>query len=394
VYLPYHHTVAAHIYLEQGRIEESFARYRMSVELARKAKYIPGLSQTLSIQGEVLLALNRYAEALPCVEEAAGLFARMRDRDAESHMWTRIATAREKLDDHSGAVAAWARARALRKAFGTPAGELETLERLGAATRRAGTEPALALTHYYEALTLAQTLEDRAAEGRIRNTIGILEWSRGEFARALQHYECALSVFTELGDTAHAGLMLNSVAVTLRELGRLTEAQSRLEEAIALHRETGKRQLEGHALAALGDIRMQLGESEPAAEYYERSLEIRRDIGDRRGEGWMLFNLARCEGAGAGPATTWHGRHGSPRRAPTPSSPLPATCSGPAPNKQPSPDRRDHAQVHHRADCRSVDAGGNRRGQQEVQRGTGRNAGSGLDPQLHFAHRRQDLLRI
>jgi tetratricopeptide (TPR) repeat protein len=296
VYLPYHHAVAAHVYLQQGRIEQGLARYKMAVEFARKSKYVPGLSQTLFMQGQVLLGLNRYDEALPCLEEAAALFDQLQDRETEAHIWTEIAGAYEGTRDDAGAIAAWTRTRALQKQIGNAAGEMAALDGLGAATRRHTAEPLLALAYYHEAIRLAEVLENRAAEGRLRNTVGILEWSRGEYAQALPHYERALAIFRDLQDTANAGLMLNSVGITLKRLGRTGEARSRFEEAIALHRETGQRQLEGHALAALGDISEELGETVGAVDYYERSLTIRRDIGDHRGEGWMLYNLARAGG--------------------------------------------------------------------------------------------------
>jgi tetratricopeptide (TPR) repeat protein/class 3 adenylate cyclase len=298
VYLPYNHAVAAHVYLEQGRIEESLARYQVAVEVARKSKYAPGLSLTLLTQGQVLLRLNRYDEALPCLEEAAALFEQLQDREAEAHIWSEIATAYEGTLDDAGAIAAWTRTRALQRQIGNAAGELAALEGLGAATRRHTAEPSIALAYYHEAIRLAQALENRAVEGRLRNTVGILEWSRGEYAQALPHYERSLAIFRDLQDTTNAGLMLNSVGITLEQLGQTAEARSRLEEAVALHRETGQRQLEGHALAALGDISEELGETLAAVDYYERSLAIRRDIGDHRGEGWMLYNLARSGGAG------------------------------------------------------------------------------------------------
>jgi tetratricopeptide (TPR) repeat protein len=213
-------------------------------------------------------------------------------------MWKEIAGVHERREDHANALSAWSKARTLRSQMGDAAGEIEALEGLGAATRRHVAEPSLALSYYYQAAELAQALGDRAAEGRLRNTIGILEWSRREYASALQQYEQALLSFQALGDHAHAGLMLNSVGITLKALGRLDDARSRFAEAITLHRQTGQRQLEGHALAALGDISTELGDVEHAGDYYQQSLDIRREIGDRRGEGWMLYNLARNDGAG------------------------------------------------------------------------------------------------
>jgi tetratricopeptide (TPR) repeat protein len=307
VYLVYNRTVAAHICLQQGKIEESLACYREAMELTRKARHVPGLSQALRIQGEVLLGLSRFDEALPCLEEAAVLFAQLEDRETEALMRTAIARAHGGAGNDAAAISAWSEARDLRKAIGDAVGEMEALEGLGAALRRHAPDPSAALACYHDAVELAETLGQHASEGRLRNVLGILEWGRGGFAQALRHYERALTLFRGLGDPASAGLMLNSIAVTLTELDRTAEACSRLDEAIALHRETGQLQLEGHALAALGDLSTRSGDAATAERHYEGSLKIRQRLGDRRGEGWMLYKLARNEDVG-GRADEWTAR--------------------------------------------------------------------------------------
>jgi tetratricopeptide (TPR) repeat protein/class 3 adenylate cyclase len=307
IQLSYHYTSIAHVHLQQGDVEESLRYYRQAVDLTRRAKYAPGLAQSLRILGEVLVGLERREEALPYLLEAAGVFAQLRDSETEALIWSMIAGVHQEARNHAEAMAAWGKARMLRREANDLPGELEALEGLAQVTRRQVAEPSLALGYHREALELAEALEDQDAEGRLRNTLGILEWNRGEYAQALQQYERAYALFHGLGDQVHAGLMLNSVGITLKALGRLDEARRRFEEAVTVHRQTGQRQLEGHALAALGDISTELGDTECAAEYYQQSLEIRRDIGDRRGEGWMLYNLARNDvGGGQGRELALH----------------------------------------------------------------------------------------
>lgn len=210
-------------------------------------------------------------------------------------MWAAIASTEEKLARHAAALAAWGRASQLYRHLDDVQGELAATEGLARATRQHVAEPSLALTHYQHALQLADTLGDLEAEGRLRNVMAILEWSRGDQQAALAHYERALDVFRRLGDDVHAGLMLNSIGATLRALGQQDNAARRLHEALEIHRRTGERQLEGHALALLGDLSVEQEDAERAATFYNRSLDIRRATGDRRGEGWMLHGLARCE---------------------------------------------------------------------------------------------------
>jgi tetratricopeptide (TPR) repeat protein/class 3 adenylate cyclase len=298
IQLAYHYTSMAHLYLQQGEVEESLRYYREAIDLSRRAKYASGLAHSLRIFGEVLTGLDMYDEALPKLREAAAVFAVLHDAASEARAWSAVASAEERLGHHADAMAAWGKASALLRELGDAAAELEAVEGLARTTRVHLPEPSLALAHYQRAVELAEGLGDGATEGRLRNVMAILEWSRGQHAQALAHYERGHALFAGLGDGVGAGLMLNGVGLALRVLGRHDEAERRLREAVALHRETGERRLEGHALAVLGDVHMERDGPERAAACYERSLEIRREIGDRRGEGWMLHHLARAGLAG------------------------------------------------------------------------------------------------
>lgn len=301
IQLSYYNTAIAHIYLQQGKIEESLGLYREAIELTRKAGYAPGLVQSLRFLGDLLLGLDRYDEALPHLREATDIFAQLRDAETEALMWSKIATGHERQGNDPEAAAAWGKTRTLREQTGDHAGELEALEGVARVTRRHVADPSEAIGYYGKALELAEKIGDRAAEGRLRNGLGIVEWSRGAYEAAAAHYERALEIFREIGNEADAGLMLNSLGVTLKALGRGKEAQARLEEAIALHRRIESPRLEGHALALLGDLWQESGEPDRAVDCYQRSLAIRRAIGDRRGEGWMLLALARVHASGASP---------------------------------------------------------------------------------------------
>jgi tetratricopeptide (TPR) repeat protein len=272
--------------------------YRAAVALTRQARFVPGLAQSLRMLGEVLLGLDRRAEARENLQEAVTLFAQLRDRDGEATVWRRLAGAHEGDDQHAEAMAAWAKVRALRQQAGDASGAMEALEGLGRAARRHLAEPSLALGYYREAAALAATMGDVRAEGRLRNSIGIVEWGRGEYGEALAQYERALELFRQLGDVAAQGLMLNSLGATLKALGRLPAARERLHEALHLLRGAAQPQLEGHSLALLGEIALELDEWRDALSFLDASLEIRRRLGDRRGEGRMLQLLARAHAAG------------------------------------------------------------------------------------------------
>lgn len=311
----------ANIYWEQGKIEDSLRGFKEAVDLNRKTKYADGFAVSLRMLGEALLALERHAEALPYFREGAALFAQlargfkldnryhhleqhpklhvgielvtqMADHQTEALMWSKVAGICEHEKNHPEAMAAWAQARALRKMANNDPGELEALEGMARVSRLIESDPSVALQYYREALALAEKIQDRAKEAGVLNSMGIIEWNRGEFDQALQHYEKALGIFRELGNQVHAGLMLNSIGVTLQRLGRHEEALARLEEALELHGQTQQALLQGHALATMAGIHHDMGRPDEALHCYESSLKIRRELGDRKGEGWMLYHLA------------------------------------------------------------------------------------------------------
>ncbi|MEO8448898.1 MAG: tetratricopeptide repeat protein [Gemmatimonadota bacterium] len=292
IQLSYHFTSTAHIYLQHGRVEESLGLYREAVELTRRAKFAPGLAQSLRFLGEVLLGLGRDEEALAPLVEAAGVFAQLRDPATEAVLWSEVAALRERRGELKDAFAAWGKGRALHDQVGHQPRELEALEGLARVGRKYLRDPSLALGYYGEALVLAERLGDLSRVGQLHNSMGIIEWEQGRFDEAREHYEEGLRIFRDLGDAAKAAHLLAGLGVTLDAMGRRVEARRCLEEACALEREAGNGAGEARALGALADVLRRLGEVERAIECGEASLALRRRLGDRAGEGWMQYRLA------------------------------------------------------------------------------------------------------
>ncbi|HEY7877655.1 MAG TPA: tetratricopeptide repeat protein, partial [Gemmatimonadaceae bacterium] len=233
IQLSYHFTSIAHLCLQAGRIDESLEHYRAAIDLTRRANFVPGLSHSLRVLGEVLLALGRDADALPLLQEATRLFAQLENRASEADCWQHIARVHEHARSDTEALSAWAKARVLRRELHDAPGELIAVEGLGRVTRRHVAEPSLALPHYRDAATIAAAIADQRTEGRLRNVIGILEFERQSYAAALEQYRLALAAFSGCGDAEGVGLALNSIGATLRTMGRYGDAREALARALA-----------------------------------------------------------------------------------------------------------------------------------------------------------------
>ncbi len=288
----FHLTSIAHIELQKGEIDSAIATYRQAIELSRRARHAEGLAQALRTLGEVLFELGRHEEALPCLAEAAGLFARLEDATAEAAMWNRAAAARERVSLHAESLDAWNRVHVLARQAGDSDGQLNALEGIARALRHVHGATDVSVAAFAAALDLASRLGEWDRAIACRNTLGILEWTRGRFADALGHYEAALLLSRELADPKQEGLILNSLGVTLSKMNRPEDAQTVLEESVALNHRAGQPLLEAHAFAALGHVSRTLGRHQRAAEQFHRSLELRRAAGDRAGEAWMWRRIA------------------------------------------------------------------------------------------------------
>jgi tetratricopeptide (TPR) repeat protein/class 3 adenylate cyclase len=287
----------AQIHLQQGRVDEAIATAREAVELNRKARYADGSAMANRTLGEVLVGLERHAEAVPYLEEAAALYRQLQDHENELLMQHRIASVYELLGQPAAAHALWSRLREVylgRLALAQAAEAAEGMARTG---RRFTAAAPDAVAQYEDAIRLAVQHGDRARELSARNSLGIVHWERGAYADAVRQYEAALRICRETSDAVHEGLILNSLGASLHRLRRWDEARTVLADAVRVTSASGERQLHAHALGLLGEILLTMGRLDDARAHVEESLELRRRIDDRRGEGWMLERLARIRRA-------------------------------------------------------------------------------------------------
>jgi tetratricopeptide (TPR) repeat protein len=284
----------AHIQLQRGCTDDALDTYRQAVELSRRARHADGLAQSLRALGEVLFGLERHAESVPYLREAAAVFAQLEDRETETLLWQRAATAHERCGGQlAEAEQLWELVRDRREGEGDSADEALALEGIARCARQRGVRGA-AIAHYEHALARAVAAADLPREISLRNTLGLLRWEDGVYPEALRQYEAALRLCRESGDHVHEGLVLNSLGATLLKLRRYDEARTAVEDGVRANARTGERQLEAHSHALLGDVLLAAGRARDARLAFERSLALRPALGDRRGEGWLLERLARA----------------------------------------------------------------------------------------------------
>ena len=215
----FHLTSIAHIDLQQGRVESALAhlsrghRAQPPGPPCRRARPVAAHAR----RGALRAGMGH--DALPCLQEAAQLFAQLEDPAAEAEMWSRAAISRGHRPRPSDAREAWERVRFAAPATGRRRGASWRRSKGSAqAIRELEGSPAASIPAFEAALHLASTLGEGRRALALRNTLGILEWTAGRYADALTHYEAALLLVREQGDRAQEALILNSLGVTLTEL--------------------------------------------------------------------------------------------------------------------------------------------------------------------------------
>jgi tetratricopeptide (TPR) repeat protein/class 3 adenylate cyclase len=283
----------ANLFWDHGDSESSIRMTNELVSSTRSLNIKLELAQALSLLAQRLIAIGKSGEALPHLREASAVFSEAGETEDEIKTLTSILTISDGSPEWLAAtLQALERIRAIYKQMNEPGREIEALIEIARQARRRRAEPELALRCYQAALEVCIETGDASREGDVLNSMGIVEWERGEYARALEYYNRALAAFKITGDISHQGLILNSIGVTLQKLNRHQDALDCLGEAVEIHKQSGQRLLEGHALAAMGEAFTQLGKPGESAACYRESLDIRREVGDRKGEAWMLYRLA------------------------------------------------------------------------------------------------------
>lgn len=290
----FHLTSLANMCWQQGKMEECLELQKRAVEINRKSRYAEGLTNSLRMVGETLQSMNRPFDAVPYFEEAASLFARLKDHRNEAALWNRIAALYEDQNSWHDALETLEKVKKVHEITDDKKGVAEISERMAALSRKLGNIDR-AIQHYREAVSTLEMIGEYPVVAANLNSIAILEWKVGKYSEALEDYQKALGIFQDHGDEVHSGLILNSIGLTLKSMRRYQEALNWLQRAVTVNRRTQQKKLEGHSLATIAEVYSELGEVEFAMQHYQEALKIKRQTGDVRGEAWMLYHLARLQ---------------------------------------------------------------------------------------------------
>jgi tetratricopeptide (TPR) repeat protein len=138
----------------------------------------------------------------------------------------------------------------------------------------------------------AEELKDWDAVVTLAESLGEFLFLRGRWAEYERLNRRAFAAARAADDRRAEGRALNNLGIVYQAQGRWTEAETAYQQSLTIHREFGDRPREGRILNNLGNVYQAQGRWAEAETAFQQSLAILREFGDRRGEGQTLANLA------------------------------------------------------------------------------------------------------
>jgi DNA-binding SARP family transcriptional activator len=282
------------------------------------------LAQASSFNGEALVAIDHYTEALTLSQEIGW-------RAAESAIHRNIATGYWRLGRLTETVKHLMSTSVIEEEAGSPVGAAATLGNLGTVNFELGrlTEAAdyhhRALDTFREidspadiAMALSNLGETYAALGRHDGAVDLLDEAlalsgeignrneeasaftklagihldRADLPRALELARAGSALAGDSGDPYNRAEALSMLGAVLHDLGRYPEATEHHEQAYHLARRTGHRHGIMRALAGLAAAEHRLGRSDAALAHVREGLDMAADTGYRLCEAEALTCLA------------------------------------------------------------------------------------------------------
>ena len=202
-------------YMGRGELGDAMVHHRRALDLRREIEDRRGESLSLSRIGVIHERMDQHDEAQACYEEALGIAEDLGFLEGMSRPYVHIGVAKDRAGDVKGALEDYRRSVvAVRRAHDVHALAFDLCNVAWAAYRLDGElEAALALLS--EALDLAQGMQTKLAELRVRQVTGDVYAAAGRSDDARREYEAAI----EIGDAVDLTRFAAFVRERLSALG-------------------------------------------------------------------------------------------------------------------------------------------------------------------------------
>lgn len=145
-----------------------------------------------------------------------------------------------------------------------------------------------ALAHYARAVVLARANGNQGTEASALNNIGKIYTDSGDLQQALEYFLQALPLFKSLGNQFSEGITLSNIGNAYLKLGEPQKGLDYLQEALPRLRAVRAKGQESLALSNIGNAYTRLGDDEKALSYYNQARAIQQQTGSKTQEAETL----------------------------------------------------------------------------------------------------------
>jgi tetratricopeptide (TPR) repeat protein len=148
-----------------------------------------------------------------------------------------------------------------------------------------------ALTHFQEALKIAQKWDHKTTIIKLFNNIGLMRWQQKKMKKALEAYRNGLFIANEIGYKDAISLISLNIGLIHFSKKDLANALEYFNKSLALNRETGNKRGAALALNNMGLVFEMKGKYEITLKHYLSSLGLFKAIGHAYGTSLLFCNI-------------------------------------------------------------------------------------------------------
>lgn len=146
-----------------------------------------------------------------------------------------------------------------------------------------GTNISRALALGYEALKMAEQMHWDKGRGYVYNNLGMLYFSRADYASALDYFQKAYAYNQKAGFERAYSYNLGNIGAVYSGLQEFDKALEYYHKALNLEQAAGNKQGESFELTNIGSVYRQLGNEKDALKYYQAALKIEQELQNPQG---------------------------------------------------------------------------------------------------------------
>lgn len=248
----------------------------------------------ISLTAILCLGIFQVAMASPKLDS---LFNELENRENEEKVDALISIAQYYRFNHPDSSANYAeQALLLAESIDYPEGRMMSLNYWALAEQAEG-DYSDAIKNHFEALKIAEELNDRQYANLTKIYIGSANYMNKDYKQAKKFYLEAQAHFVQFDDEKnkiYLASALNNLGMLSKEADDIPQAIKYYKESMAIKEELGQKRGIANTLHNIGVLYMQTSSYELALVYLQRSLSMKKQLADKIGIASTYCQIATC----------------------------------------------------------------------------------------------------